>query len=92
MHHRDCLAKRAPALHAEPDLVKAKVRIAVASEDIVLSVPQIALRFIHFGGLLLFLFGGGDAFGFLIARRPVMTRQIGAFATDEQRPAAHDER
>ncbi len=73
-------------------LVEAKVRIAVAGENVVLRVPEIALRFIRFRGLLPFLLDGGNAFRFLVAGRAATSCHVGAFATDEQRGPARNKR
>jgi hypothetical protein len=75
----DCAARRL--------LVIPRRGIAIPGHDIVLRVPEIALRFIHFLLSLLLLFDGGEAFRFLVSSAVGIARRIGGLATDEERGA-----
>ena len=70
-------------------LIVPRRRVAIPGDDVVLRVPEIALRFVGLSTFLFFLLDRGQAFRFLISPSAGITRHIGGLATDEQRGAGN---
>ncbi|MEY2538319.1 MAG: hypothetical protein QOG67_2059 [Verrucomicrobiota bacterium] len=64
-------------------------RVSVPGENIVLRVPQVALRLARFFALLLSLLLGRNVFRFLISDLLPIACHVGALATDKERQADH---